>query len=30
MFVGYAADHTGNVYRSIHLKPQHVLLSRDT
>ena len=29
MFLGYADDHTGDVYRFIHLKTQHVLLSRD-
>ena len=29
MFVGYAHDHTGDVYRFIHLKTQHVILSRD-
>ena len=29
MFVGYAEDHTGDVYRFIHLKTQHVILSRD-
>ena len=29
MFVGYANDHTGDVYRFIHLKTQHVILSRD-
>ena len=29
MFVGYAEDHTGDVYRFIHLKNQHVVLSRD-
>ena len=29
MFVGYANDHTGNVYRYIHLKTQQVILSRD-
>ena len=29
MFVGYAEDHAGDVYRFIHLKTQHVLLSRD-
>ena len=29
MFVGYAEDHTGDVYRFIHLKTQHVVLSRD-
>ena len=26
-FVGYADDHTGDVYRFIHLKTQHVILS---
>ena len=29
MFVGYAEYHTGDVYRFIHLKTQHVILSRD-
>ena len=29
MFVGYAEDHTGDVYRFIHQKSQHVVLSRD-
>ena len=29
MFMGYAEDHTGDVYRFIHLKTQHVILSRD-
>ena len=29
MLVGYADDHTGDVYRFIHLKTQHVILSRD-
>ena len=29
MFVGYAEDHTGDIYRFIHLKTQHVILSRD-
>ena len=29
MFVGYAEDHTGDVCRFIHLKTQHVILSRD-
>ena len=29
MFVGYVDDHTGDVYRFIHLKNQHVILSRD-
>ena len=29
MIVGYADDHTGDVYRFIHLKTQHVRLSRD-
>ena len=29
MFVGYADDHTGDVYRFLHLKTQHVILSRD-
>ena len=29
MLVGYADDHTGDVYRFIHLKPQHVIVSRD-
>ena len=29
MFVGYAEDHAGDVYRFIHLKTQHVILSRD-
>ena len=29
MFVGYADDDTGDVYRFIHLKTQHVILSRD-
>ena len=29
MFVGYADDHTGNVYRFIHPKTQHAILSRD-
>ena len=28
MFVGYAEDHTGDVYRFIHPKTQHVILSR--
>ena len=30
MFVGYKDDHTGDVYRFIHLKTQHVILSRDS
>ena len=30
MFVGYADDYTGDVYRFIHLQTQHVILSRDT
>ena len=30
MFVGYADDHTGDVYRVFHLKTQHVILGRDT
>ena len=29
MFVGYADDHTGDVYRFIHLETQHVILCRD-
>ena len=29
MFVEYEEDHTGDVYRFIHLKTQHVILSRD-
>ena len=29
MFVGYAQDHTGDVYRYICLKTQHVVFSRD-
>ena len=29
MFVGYADDHTGDVYRFIHLKTQHVIVSGD-
>ena len=29
LFVGYAKDHTGDVERFIHLKTQHVILSRD-
>ena len=29
MFVGHAEDHTGDVYRFIHLKTQHVILSKD-
>ena len=29
MLVGYAEDYTGDVYRFIHLKTQHVVLSRD-
>ena len=29
MFVGFADNHTGDVNRFIHLKTQHVLLSRD-
>ena len=29
MFVEYADDHTGDVYRFIHLKTQGVILSRD-
>ena len=29
MFMGYAEDHTGDVYRFIHLKTQNVILSRD-
>ena len=29
MFVGSADDHTGDVYRFIHLKTQHVILSKD-
>ena len=29
MFVSYAEDHAGNIYRFIHLKTQHVLLGRD-
>ena len=29
MFVGYADDHTGNVYSFIHLKTQHVILTRE-
>ena len=29
MFVGYADDPTDDVYRFIHLKTQHVILSRD-
>ena len=29
MFVGYADDHIGDVYRFIYLKTQHVILSRD-
>ena len=27
MFVGYAEDHTGDAYRFIHLKTQHVILN---
>ena len=29
IFVGYADDHTGDVYKFIHLKTQHVILSQD-
>ena len=29
MFVEYEEDHTGDVYRFIHLNTQHVILSRD-
>ena len=29
MSVGYADDHTGDVYRFIHLRTQHVILSRE-
>ena len=29
MFVGYANDHTGDVYRYTHLKTQQVIISRD-
>ena len=29
MFGGYPDNHTGEVYRLIHLKTQHVMLSRD-
>ena len=29
MFVGYADDHIHDVYRFIHLKTQHVILSSD-
>ena len=29
VFVGYADDHTGDVYRFIYLKTQNVILSRD-
>ena len=29
MLLGYAEDHTGDVYRVMHLKTQHVILSRD-
>ena len=29
MFVGYADDNTGDIYRFIHLRTQHVILSRD-
>ena len=29
MFVGYVDNHTGDVYRLIYLKTQHVILSRD-
>ena len=29
MFVGYAEDHTCDVYRFIHLKTQHIILRRD-
>ena len=29
MFVGYAEAHTGDVYRFIHLKTQHIILTRD-
>ena len=29
MYVGYTDDHTGDVYRFIHLKTRHVILSRD-
>ena len=29
MFVGYADDRTGDVYRFIHLKTQNAILSRD-
>ena len=28
IFVGYADNHTGGVYRFIHLKTQHIILSR--
>ena len=28
MFVGYADDHAGDVYRFIHFKTQHIILSR--
>ena len=28
MIVGYADDHTGDVYRFIHLKTQHVILKQ--
>ena len=29
MFAGYADNHTGDVYRFIHFKTQHIILSRD-
>ena len=29
MFLGYEEDHTGDLYRFIHIKTQHVILSRD-
>ena len=29
MFVGHTDDHSGDVYRFIHVKTQHVILSRD-
>ena len=29
MFVGYADDHTGDVYRFIHIKTGQIILSRD-
>ena len=29
MFVGYAVDHASDVYKFIHQKTQHVILSTD-